>query len=146
MLTLWVEGLGSRSFSASEVTVGRAATCDLRIDDEAVSGRHLVIRRVGRDWVAEDLGSTNGTFLGGLDRRITRAILRSGDELRIGRTPLRVQFEVEAGKGAEEEGPEIRFVIVEPAQDAGAVTTRRETILIGAIAGHAGIVASLKRR
>ncbi|TMK78563.1 MAG: cyclic nucleotide-binding domain-containing protein [Actinobacteria bacterium] len=131
MLTLWVEGLGSRSFSASEVTVGRAATCDLRIDDEAVSGRHLVIRRVGRDWVAEDLGSTNGTFLGGLDRRITRAILRSGDELRIGRTPLRVQFEVEAGKGAEEEGPEIRFVIVEPAQDAGAVTTRRETILIG---------------
>src|SRR2546427_11131478 len=43
MLTLLVEGLGSRSFSASEVTVGRAATCDLRIDDDAVSGRHLAI-------------------------------------------------------------------------------------------------------
>src|SRR6266849_2040062 len=70
---------------AREVTVGRAATCDLRIDDDAVSGRHLAIRRAGRDYVAEDLGSTNGTFLGGLDRRITRAILRSGDELRIGR-------------------------------------------------------------
>ena len=43
--------------------IGRGAECDLRIDDEYISTRHAVLRLTTGDWYAEDLGSTNGTFV-----------------------------------------------------------------------------------
>ena len=115
MLTLSVEGAASRSFTAPEIIVGRSTGCDLQLDDDMVSRRHLVIRREGRNYVAEDVGSMNGTFLGAARQRITRAILRAGDELLVGQTLLRVQIVAEPREAA---------AILEPAEAPVEPTTR----------------------
>lgn len=78
-----------------ELTVGRAAGCQIRIDDTYASQLHArVFRRDGQFFV-EDLGSTNGTYL---NRRGTQnkekvagpLALRTGDRLMIGKTVLEV--------------------------------------------------------
>lgn len=61
--------------------VGRARDCDLRMDENTISGRHARILRVQDHYEVEDLQSTNGTFLGGL--RVNRKRLRSGDTIKF---------------------------------------------------------------
>ena len=77
--------------NAKAVTVGRAASNDIRIaDDECASSRHARIepRRDGV-WV-EDIGSTNGTYVNGT--RLARAQrLTGGDVIRVGETDLRYE-------------------------------------------------------
>ncbi len=64
-------------------TVGRSADSELVVDDEGVSRRHLRIdRTVEGAFYAQDLGSTNGTYLG--SDRIGVALLRGGDLLQLG--------------------------------------------------------------
>lgn len=46
-------------------TIGRGDGCDLIVHDQSVSRRHLEVRLCGRDYLAEDLGSSNGTLLNG---------------------------------------------------------------------------------
>jgi hypothetical protein len=69
------------------VEIGRAAGCDVSLDDPEVSRRHCrVWVQHGRAWL-EDLASINGTFVN--DRRVAlRMALRDGDVLRVGRTLL----------------------------------------------------------
>lgn len=129
MIRIYVEGTAGRSFRGPvPVVIGRDPACDLSLDDDAVSRRHLVIRREGRDYVAEDQKSTNGTFLAGPDARIERAILRSGDVLILGKTRLRI--EVEAGVEDMKEGM-IRFVVLEPDRARTTFESRRQRITIG---------------
>ena len=61
--------------------VGRSADADIRVFDDAASRQHAVVVREGDDYVVQDLGSTNGTFVNG--RRVERHVLRSGDEVAI---------------------------------------------------------------
>jgi pSer/pThr/pTyr-binding forkhead associated (FHA) protein len=74
----------------SERTVGRAASVDFVVDAPLVSRAHcrLTAHPAGQLEV-EDLESTNGTFVNG--RRITRATLRVGDRLSVGRVDLMVE-------------------------------------------------------
>lgn len=65
-----------------EVVAGRDPECDIVVPDEQVSRRHCLIQRTGKDYVVKDLGSSNGTLLNG--RKITRATLSDGDEIRVG--------------------------------------------------------------
>lgn len=64
-----------------EFLVGRARDCDLRLDENTISGRHAKILRVEDHYEVEDLQSTNGTFLNGM--RVTRKRLRSGDRIKF---------------------------------------------------------------
>jgi diguanylate cyclase (GGDEF)-like protein len=65
------------------LVIGSAAGVDLRVDDAEVSRRHAhVLRALDGTFFIEDLGSTNGTFVGG--RRVERAPLASGDLVQIG--------------------------------------------------------------
>jgi pSer/pThr/pTyr-binding forkhead associated (FHA) protein len=77
--------------NAKPITVGRAASNDIRLgDDEFASGRHARIepRRDGV-WV-EDIGSTNGTYVNGT--RLGRPHkLVPGDVVRVGETDLRYE-------------------------------------------------------
>jgi CRP-like cAMP-binding protein/pSer/pThr/pTyr-binding forkhead associated (FHA) protein len=139
MIRIHVEGTAGRSFRGPvPVMVGRDPACDLTIDDEAASRRHLLIRREGRDYVAEDQKSTNGTFLSGPDARIERAILRSGDVLIVGKTRLRIEVEADIGDVAEDL---IRFTIVEPEAARTTVESRRERITIGRDPGCDVVIA-----
>ncbi len=45
--------------------VGRDPSADITISDRSVSRRHLILTYEGSVWVAQDLESTNGTFLDG---------------------------------------------------------------------------------
>lgn len=67
----------------SSVVLGRAAGCDLQVDDDSVSRRHAFLR-VERDavWV-DDLSSRNGTWVNGV--QITEAKrLAHGDRIGVG--------------------------------------------------------------
>ena len=77
----------SVSRSISNIVVGRSRDCDLVLKDPTVSGRHARLAWEGDKILLEDLGSANGTFVGG--KRITREHIRPGDEVRFGRAPLR---------------------------------------------------------
>ncbi len=74
----------------SGTLIGRNPECALVLDDDFASGRHLRVFRDERGWVAEDLASTNGTFLGG--QRMTGAEpVTVGSQLRIGKTVVELQ-------------------------------------------------------
>ena len=80
--------LKGRSFPlGEEVTVGRAAGCQVTIDDTYASQLHArVFLRDGQVYV-EDLGSTNGTYLN--RRKVTGPmVVQRGDKLQIGNTVL----------------------------------------------------------
>ena len=73
-------------------TVGRTAHSDFILDAALVSRVHcrLMATMMGELHV-EDLDSTNGTFVN--DQRVDRAVLNTGDRLRVGRVELAVTKE-----------------------------------------------------
>src|SRR5580698_1732808 len=54
----------------STYRVGRDPASDIAVDDSRVSWQHGVLRVDQQAWIFEDVGSTNGTFLG--TSRVTR--------------------------------------------------------------------------
>jgi pSer/pThr/pTyr-binding forkhead associated (FHA) protein/CRP-like cAMP-binding protein/Fe-S-cluster-containing dehydrogenase component len=133
MIRVHVEGTSGRSFHGPvPVVIGRDPACDLVLDDEAVSRKHLLIRREGRDYVAEDQKSTNGTFLAGPNARIECALLRSGDVLLVGKTRLRIELEADLEDTQEDV---IRFSVIEPESVGTVFESRRERITIGRDSG-----------
>ena len=80
--------LAGHTFDLStELTIGRAAGCQVTLDDNFASQMHArVFQREGQVLV-EDLGSTNGTYLN--RQKVTGPVaLRPGDELQIGNTVM----------------------------------------------------------
>jgi hypothetical protein len=80
------EELSGRVYDlGEELTVGRAAGCQITLDDTFVSQLHArVFHREGQ-YLVEDLGSTNGTYLN--RQKVTGPmVIRAGDELQIGNT------------------------------------------------------------
>ncbi|HMP04011.1 MAG TPA: FHA domain-containing protein [Gemmatales bacterium] len=70
--------------------VGRSSQCDVVLNDPTVSRRHARVTRTGEFVIIEDLGSSNGTFVG--PERVRKADARHGDLVRFGQ----VEFEVVA--------------------------------------------------
>lgn len=74
----------------SGVLIGRNPECALVLDDEFASGRHARILRAEDGWYVEDLGSTNGTFLG--QYRVGDPVpVEVGTSIRIGRTVIELR-------------------------------------------------------
>ncbi len=68
----------------SDVTrLGRAADCEISLDDITVSRWHAELLRDGDDYRVRDAGSLNGTYVNG--ERIDEAPLHQGDELQVGK-------------------------------------------------------------
>ena len=73
------------SLQENGVLLGRNPECTLVLDDDFASGRHARIFRRDSRWFVEDLGSTNGTFLG--STRLTQPTpVEVGSTVRIGKT------------------------------------------------------------
>ncbi len=68
-------------------SLGRDLTCQVTLEDGQASRRHAEIREENGAYVLTDLGTTNGTFIGG-ERIQSGVVLEDGDELAIGRTTL----------------------------------------------------------
>ena len=74
----------------AQITLGRAPDSTIVIDDDYASSRHARIYESEGAWVAEDLGSTNGTWID-RTRLTTPTVLPVGAPLRVGRTTLMIQ-------------------------------------------------------
>jgi DNA-binding winged helix-turn-helix (wHTH) protein len=70
-----------------ESTLGRADDVAALIDATSVSRRHARILVGGGRAILEDLGSKNGTFIGG-EKVLAPRELRDGDEICLGHVPL----------------------------------------------------------
>ena len=68
----------------SKYVLGRAADCDIVLEDLAASRRHacLIVGRLPHALHVEDMESHNGVFLNGV--KIHSATLREGDTIQLG--------------------------------------------------------------
>ena len=67
----------------SEIIIGREDSVDITIPASAVSRRHARLLLEGENYVLEDLGSSNGTFVND-EELVQRRPLKSGDKIRLG--------------------------------------------------------------
>lgn len=87
----------------NSAVIGRQSECEISIPSEEVSRRHAELRVTPDGVMVEDLGSSNGTYVN--DRRVTRQIMKAGDELRL---------------------DTIRFLLLAPGQEMGAQGVRND--------------------
>jgi len=74
----------------TSILIGRAATCTVVIEDDFLSARHCRVFPENGKWYVEDLGSTNGTFLG--NQKVEDPVPFSiGERVRIGSTTLELR-------------------------------------------------------
>ena len=72
------------------ILIGRGADAAIRLDDDYVSTRHARIGSSDGTWYVEDLGSTNGTYIG--SQRLTQATaIQLGTQVRIGKTTIELK-------------------------------------------------------
>jgi pSer/pThr/pTyr-binding forkhead associated (FHA) protein len=76
--------------TGAPVLIGRANDSTLVLEDDYASTRHARISLQDGQWVVEDLGSTNGTYLG--QRKLDGPVpMEIGAPLRIGKTVLELR-------------------------------------------------------
>ena len=72
------------------ILIGRADDSTLVLTDDFASSRHARLTNRGGQWYVEDLGSTNGTYLG--QAKVTRPTpVPLGQPIRIGKTVLELR-------------------------------------------------------
>jgi pSer/pThr/pTyr-binding forkhead associated (FHA) protein len=74
----------------SQITIGRAPDSTIVLDDDFVSTNHARLIPQGKNWIIEDLNSTNGTWIE-RDRVIKPTVLQPRTTLRIGRTSMELR-------------------------------------------------------
>jgi pSer/pThr/pTyr-binding forkhead associated (FHA) protein len=78
------------SLELAPLLIGRGSDAAIRLDDDYVSTRHAQIASSGDQWYVEDLGSTNGTYIG--PHRLTQpTALQLGSQVRVGKTTLELR-------------------------------------------------------
>jgi hypothetical protein len=71
----------------TKTSIGRDEENDITLADPRASRFHAEIERVPSGYIIRDLGSTNGTLVGG--RQVSERLLEDGDTLIVGGTEMR---------------------------------------------------------
>lgn len=72
------------------ILLGRGTDAAIRLDDDYVSTRHARFATNGEQWFVEDLGSTNGTYIG--SQRVTTPVpVGLGIQVRVGKTVVELR-------------------------------------------------------
>lgn len=71
-------------FDQTSIVVGRGESADILIDNPSMSRRHAEFRQEGDGWVVQDLGSSNGTYIGGV-RLEAPCPVQEGTEVAFGK-------------------------------------------------------------
>jgi len=74
----------------NEASIGRAAGCQITLDDTYASQIHARVFLRDNQWLVEDLGSTNGTWLN-RHKVSGPMVLQRGDRLQIGNTVMELR-------------------------------------------------------
>ena len=83
--------LAGRSYPLEgEASIGRAAGCQITLDDTYASQIHARVFPRDDQWLVEDLGSTNGTWLN-RQKVSGPMVLQRGDRLQIGNTVVELR-------------------------------------------------------
>jgi hypothetical protein len=92
-LAMIIEGPDSGRSAVLEtapVTFGRGTDCTIPLADEYVSTQHARLRFHEGQWYVEDLGSTNGTYIG--NQRLTRSTpIAVKGRFRLGKTVVELR-------------------------------------------------------
>ncbi len=91
LLVVEGENPGTRAELAdAPLLIGRGSDAAIKLDDDYVSTRHARVASSGDEWFVEDLGSTNGTYVGPV--RITQpTTIGPGVQVRVGKTILELR-------------------------------------------------------
>jgi hypothetical protein len=83
--------VGERAeLAQAPILIGRGTDAAIRLDDDYVSTRHARIAASGEQWFVEDLGSTNGTYVGTV--RISQpTTITVGTQVRVGKTIIELR-------------------------------------------------------
>ena len=124
--------------------IGRGPHCDVRLEEPTVSWDHVELGCRGRTVIAEDLGSSNGTWLNGQPIDRPRR-LRSGDVLQLGRVRLSVNVRgAEGSRTTQTKADEICLTEEERELAAALVVSyRSSTSLVGRPATRAELAEAL---
>ena len=71
------------------LTIGRSPDCDIPIRDRYLSRHHAEFRWEGRQWVIDDHGSANGTFVNG-EKVEGRRTISNGDQITLGDSSISI--------------------------------------------------------
>ena len=104
MVELVLEDASYPIEGAGPWNVGRSAENEIVISDPNISRKHARLARADNGFMVEDLGSTNGTYLGGAP--ISRERIDDGDELTFGQVEARFVRRIEYPGEPEADGPE----------------------------------------
>ncbi|MHC4600899.1 MAG: protein kinase domain-containing protein [Planctomycetota bacterium] len=122
-----VQGQSFRIPGEGKTIIGRSSICDIALVDFKLSRIHCQIEFEGGQGFIEDLGSRNGTYLGG--QKITgREPVGIGDRIVIGDTEIVLEEARDPDEGSLEKKPgQSTFVRTrESCSSCGAVIPRRE--------------------
>ena len=81
------EEVTRRELSDVAIVVGRSPECDVSVRDILLSRRHCKLIPTEKGWAIEDLGSKNGTHIGG--ETVQYSLLKDGTSVRLGKTQLK---------------------------------------------------------
>lgn len=81
----------TKRFTTAEVSLGRDPSCDFPLSDETISQVHCRLTYHHKQWWAEDLNSTNGSYLNATQLE-SPVVLTEGDELRLGQIYVTIRF------------------------------------------------------
>lgn len=81
---------GRRYAFVQQITIGRGEENDIVIPENFVSHHHAVIYQHGNQYVIEDLGSVNHTYVNG-NALSGKLYIKPGDEVQIGMVVLRFE-------------------------------------------------------
>jgi len=75
----------------NEIIIGRDPSCDIQIDNIAISREHACIFKGSNDYSIEDMNSKNGIFING--KKTNKKFLKTNDEIIIGKYSLQIVLE-----------------------------------------------------
>jgi phosphoserine phosphatase RsbU/P len=117
-----------RDLEGSAYVIGRSQGAEVIVDDSTMSRRHArLFLRDGR-WLAEDLGTTNGTLLN--DQQLRQPTpLRAGDRLRVGATTIEYVPDPAMSAAAGDDRHAARLAIVNDVHRALATAISLDALL-----------------
>jgi predicted component of type VI protein secretion system len=122
------------------VILGRASDCQIQTHDAMVSRKHARITWDGSGYWIEDLGSSNGVFLGA--EKIQRAPFRPGEVITCGSLVVRMMADVRRIEGAEP----LHSRPMAPVVDRSAAEEFDENVSTSASPALAGVGEAMKLR